>query len=60
MITAVTASLASAAKPATWPVVRELATFAAPGCVGGCGSGSTVGPDGALYVTDGKAAASCA
>jgi hypothetical protein len=31
----------------------ELATFAAPGCVGGCGSGSTVGPDGALYVTDG-------
>ena len=22
---------------------------------GGCGSGSTIGPDGALYVTDGKA-----
>jgi hypothetical protein len=37
------------------PVVQELATFAAPGCTGGCGSGSTVGPDGALYVTDGKA-----
>ena len=37
------------------PVVTELATFAAPGCDGGCGSGSTIGPDGALYVTDGKA-----
>jgi hypothetical protein len=36
-------------------VVRELASFAAPGCTGGCGSGSTIGPDGALYVTDGKA-----
>ena len=36
-------------------MVRELATFAANGCVGGCGSGSTIGPDGALYVTDGKA-----
>ncbi len=35
------------------PVVRELATFAAAGCEGSCGSGSTVGPDGALYVTDG-------
>ncbi len=53
MTAAVTVSMASAAKPATWPVVRELATFAAPGCSGGCGSGSTVGPDGALYVTDG-------
>ena len=31
----------------------QLATFAAPGCAGGCGSGSTVGPDGALNVTDG-------
>ena len=37
------------------PVVEELASFAAPGCTGGCGSGSTLGPDGALYVTDGKA-----
>ena len=36
------------------PVVTELVTFAAPGCSGGCGSGSTIGPDGALYVTDGK------
>jgi sugar lactone lactonase YvrE len=35
------------------PVVEELATFAAPGCTGGCGSGSTIGPDRALYVTDG-------
>jgi hypothetical protein len=39
----------------TGPTVRELASFAAPGCTGGCGSGSTVGPDGKLYVTDGKA-----
>jgi hypothetical protein len=45
---------ASAKRPSTGPVVHELATFAAPGCVGGCGSGSTVGPDRALYVTDGK------
>lgn len=37
------------------PVVTELVTFAADGCVGGCGSGSTIGPDRALYVTDGKA-----
>ena len=36
------------------PAVTELATFAAPGCTGTCGSGSTIGPDGALYVTDGK------
>jgi sugar lactone lactonase YvrE len=50
---AITASTASAAKPATWPVVHELATFAATGCSGGCGSGSTIGPDRALYVTDG-------
>jgi hypothetical protein len=35
------------------PMVRELATFAEPGCEGGCGSGSTIGPDHALYVTDG-------
>jgi sugar lactone lactonase YvrE len=36
------------------PAVTELATFAAPGCTGTCGSGSTIGPDGALYVTDGQ------
>ena len=44
---------AGATKPPRGPVVSELASFAAPGCVGGCGSGSTVGPDRALYVTDG-------
>lgn len=48
-------SAASAKRPPQAPTVQELATFAAPECVGGCGSGSTVGPDGALYVTDGKA-----
>src|SRR5262245_54508355 len=37
------------------PVVSELTAFAADGCKRGCGSGSTVGPDKALYVTDGKA-----
>jgi hypothetical protein len=36
------------------PAITELATFAAPGCTGTCGSGSTIGPDGALYVTDGQ------
>jgi hypothetical protein len=46
-------SVASASEPAEAPVVRDLATFAAPGCIGGCGSGSTIGPDKALYVTDG-------
>lgn len=35
------------------PRVHELTTFAAPGCAGACGSGSTIGPDRALYVTDG-------
>ena len=58
VIAAVTIVLPSAAAgnrhpPA--PAVTELATFAAPGCTGTCGSGSTIGPDGALYVTDGKA-----
>lgn len=33
--------------------VRELVSFAAADCTGPCGSGSTIGPDGALYVTDG-------
>ncbi|HEY6779118.1 MAG TPA: hypothetical protein VI122_21650 [Thermoleophilaceae bacterium] len=46
-------SPASAKEPAKAPVVHELATFAAPDCVGGCGSGSTIGPDKTLYVTDG-------
>ena len=58
VIAAVTIALPSAAagrRPPQAPVVTELATFAAPGCTGTCGSGSTIGPDGALYVTDGKA-----
>jgi hypothetical protein len=46
-------STASAGDRGSAPVVSELASFAAPGCTGGCGSGSTIGPDGALYVTDG-------
>jgi hypothetical protein len=53
IVAAVIPSTASATHPPATPVVHELATFAAPGCQGGCGSGSTVGPDGALYVTDG-------
>ena len=48
-------STASAGGSESSPVVSELATFAAPGCTSGCGSGSTIGPDGALYVTDGPA-----
>jgi hypothetical protein len=55
---AVTLGAAPAARahhPPKAPTVQELTSFAAPGCAGGCGSGSTVGPDGALYVTDGKA-----
>ena len=54
-IAAATPATASATKPPKGPVVDELTTFAAPGCVGGCGSGSAVGPDKALYVTDGPA-----
>jgi sugar lactone lactonase YvrE len=50
---ALVASGTSSTASGQHPVVRELATFAAPGCAGGCGSGSTVGPDKALYVTDG-------
>jgi hypothetical protein len=50
-----TTTSASAHEGRKTPVVTELASFAAAGCTGGCGSGSTVGPDHALYVTDGKA-----
>lgn len=50
--TAVVAGIPAMAS-AKQPVARELTAFAAPGCAGGCGSGSTVGPDKALYVTDG-------
>ncbi len=53
VVAAAIPSTASANKPPKIPVVHELAGFAAPGCVGGCGSGSTIGPDRALYVTDG-------
>jgi hypothetical protein len=48
-------STASAKKPPEPPVVRELADFAAPTCTSGCGLGSTIGPDKALYVTHGPA-----
>jgi len=44
---------ASAHKPPKLPEAHELASFAAPTCMSGCGSGSTIGPDKALYVTDG-------
>jgi sugar lactone lactonase YvrE len=57
VIAAVTLALPSAAaakRPSHTATVTELTTFAAPGCTGTCGSGSTIGPDGALYVTDGK------
>jgi hypothetical protein len=54
VLAAGTMSTASA-KLSGAPVVRELATFAAPGCTGVCGSGSTIGPDGALYVTEPRA-----
>jgi len=47
-------SAAAAKRHPHAPTVTELTTFAAPGCTGACGSGSTIGPDGALYVTDGQ------
>jgi hypothetical protein len=56
VIAAVTIAFPSAAagkRHPRAPAVTEFATFA-PGCAGTCGSGSTIGPDGALYVTDGK------
>lgn len=49
------ASSAAAGHRPRPPVSRELVAFAAPDCTSGCGSGSTIGPDGALYVTDGPA-----
>jgi sugar lactone lactonase YvrE len=53
IVVGVTPAVAQAADRGPGRGVHELASFAAPGCVGGCGSGSTVGPDKALYVTDG-------
>ena len=53
IVVGVTPAVAQAADREPGRGVHELASFAAPGCVGGCGSGSTVGPDRALYVTDG-------
>ena len=49
------AHAANAGKP-TEPTVTELATFVGRACFDDiCGSGSTVGPDGYLYVTDSTA-----
>jgi hypothetical protein len=53
VVAAAAPSTASLKNPPKAPVVQELATFAAPGCISACGSGSTIGPDKALYVTDG-------
>jgi hypothetical protein len=53
LLTALGVSPAAARHRPHHPVVRELTSFAAAGCTGGCGSGSTIGPDRALYVTDG-------
>jgi hypothetical protein len=53
-VLAATGTASSAASPGSRePVVTELTSFAASDCASGCGSGSTIGPDGALYVTDG-------
>jgi hypothetical protein len=53
VVAAAAPSAASVKKHPKAPVVQELATFAAPTCTSGCGSGSTIGPGNALYVTDG-------
>jgi hypothetical protein len=53
VVAAAIPSTAGATTPPKGPVVHELASFAAPMCASGCGSGSTIGPDKALYVTDG-------
>jgi len=53
VVAAAIPATAGAKKPSKAKAVTELATFAAGGCALACGSGSTVGPDKALYVTDG-------
>ena len=59
LLAAAIPSTAGAKKPSKSPAAQELVTFAAAGCDAACGSGSTIGPDGALYVTDGQEAVSC-
>jgi hypothetical protein len=61
-LTAVAGLVAATLAPSTatgqhpsGPEAAGLTTFSAPGCEGGCGSRSTVGPDRTLYVTDGPA-----
>ena len=53
LLAAAIPSTAGAKKPSKTPTAQELVTFAAAGCAAACGSGSTIGPDKALYVTDG-------
>jgi hypothetical protein len=53
LVAVLASSPAAARHRSHHPAAHELVTFAAGGCTGGCGSGSTIGPDGALYVTDG-------
>jgi hypothetical protein len=53
VVAAAIPATAGAKKPAKSLAAHELVTFAAAGCPAACGSGSTIGPDKALYVTDG-------
>src|SRR5215218_3254098 len=53
LLAAAIPSTAGAKKSSKSLAAQELVTFAAAGCAAACGSGSTIGPDKALYVTDG-------